>query len=134
MDTYVVKVRRRWFDAIESGLKTVEGRKGSLTFVNVKVGDYFRFVSSDGRTYLTKISNIVPYPSVESYLLTEGLNKTLPGVKTLEEGVAIYNEFWTPEDVEKYGVLAFHLTTDSLHLACQKGNVDQVETLIKKKV
>ena len=110
---YEVEVQPRWLQAIESGLKTVEGRKGSPTWSNVKVGDISNFVAPYNRPYSTMIYDIVHYPSVEDYLIHEGLNRTLPGVNSLQEGIDIYLKptgFWSKADVEKYGILAFHLS------------------------
>jgi ASC-1-like (ASCH) protein len=53
------------------------------------------------------IKKIVNYDSFEEYLSTEGLSKTLPGIKTIADGIAIYRQFYT-EQQERQGVLAIH--------------------------
>ena len=49
------------------------------------------------------------YKCFESYLYTKGLNKTLPTIENLEDGLKIYHIFYKPKEEEKYGVVALEL-------------------------
>lgn len=111
MKFFSLEVEKRWYDAIGEDLKTIEGRKGSPTWTQVEVGDVFTITSPKAAVgFLMQVNQIVSYPSIEEYLIQEGLRRTLPGVKTIVEGVQIYSQWWTPKEVEEYGILAFHLT------------------------
>jgi len=58
---------------------------------------------------LTKIVGKRAYSTFKEYLETEGLDKCLPGIETIEDGVGVYYKYYTPEDEAKYGVLAIEL-------------------------
>ena len=87
------------FDLIKSGKKTVEGRKNNEKYQEYRVGDYIKFYCDKERGcrkkeyLLTKITKINKYKTVEDYLRKETLKKALPCVKTIKEGVEIYNLF-----------------------------------------
>jgi len=83
------------FDYIKSGVKTVEGRKNSPTYQEYNEGDYLNFVC-EKQKLMTIITYINKYETVEDYLNKETLKKALPCVKTIEEGVEIYNK-WTSQ-------------------------------------
>ena len=103
------------FDLIASKAKTIEGRKNSPTYQAYKAGDYLNLINSDNRTLMTLITKINKYSDVEEYLKTETLKKALPCVKTISEGVKMYNKWTTPEEREMlrkkygYGFLAIHI-------------------------
>ena len=87
------------FDLIKSGKKTVEGRKNNEKYQEYRVGDYIKFYCDKKRGcrkkeyLLTKITKINKYKTVEDYLRKETLKRALPCVKTIKEGVKIYNLF-----------------------------------------
>lgn len=103
------------FDLIASKQKTIEGRKNSPTYQAYKAGDYLNLINSDGRTLMTLITHINKYSDVEEYLKTETLKKALPCVKTIHDGVNMYNKWTTPAEREMlrkkygYGFLAIHI-------------------------
>ena len=59
--------------------------------------------------YFRKIIKIVNYKSFREYLTQEGLKRTLPSIKTLDEGVNIYYQYYTKENEDKYGILAIYI-------------------------
>lgn len=101
------------FDLIKSGEKTVEGRKNNEKYQEYKVGDYIKFYCDKKRgcrkkeNLLTKIIKINKYRTIEDYLRKETLKKALPCVKTIKEGVNIYNLFSSKSErdalMKKYG-------------------------------
>jgi ASC-1-like (ASCH) protein len=105
-----IGIQKRWMDAILSGEKTVEGKKGSPRWTDLKKGDKITFFVDDtpncNLECTCDIIGIRHYPSLTSYLETEGLRSTLPGIQTLDEGVELYREYWTPHEILLYGVLA----------------------------
>ena len=81
------------FTLIKNGVKTVEGRKNSEKYQKYKKGDTLIFVCGKEKIK-TQITYIHRYKTVEDYLKRETLKRALPCVKTIKEGVEIYN-LWT---------------------------------------
>jgi ASC-1-like (ASCH) protein len=101
-------VQNPWFDHIKNNKKTVEGRLNKGGFKNLKV-DQLLIFENDGKSVLVKIKKINLYKSFESYLMQEGLRKTLPGIETIQDGVNIYRKFYSAEMEQQYGILAIHI-------------------------
>jgi len=97
-----------WFTFIRQETKTVEGRKNLPQFKDWQVGDTLIFFL-DEKEFCTKIIDLRHYSSLEDYLRTEGIAKVLPGVKSLEEGLAIYYQWSKPEEIIQYGFLAIEV-------------------------
>ncbi len=109
--TYDEHLSEPWFSLILLGLKTVEGRKNKGRFREMKINDIINFSNSDiiPRSVRTKIVSKNIYLTFAAYLETEGLEKCLPGISTLDEGLAIYYKYYTKEDEANYGVVAIGL-------------------------
>ncbi|MQL86960.1 hypothetical protein Taro_019490, partial [Colocasia esculenta] len=56
------------------------------------------------------LNHVKKYPSFLEMLKAESLTKVLPGVKTIEEGVQVYRNFYTEEKEKKSGVLAISVS------------------------
>ena len=104
-ETYHMNVQEPWFTFIKNGDKTVEGRLNKGRFAELKVGDIIIWQQE----CQVKISYIKKYDSFKEMLEEEGLDKVLPGIKTIDDGVKVYRKFYTEEDENKFGVLAIGL-------------------------
>jgi len=106
-----LNVSPRWFAAIQQQKKTIEGRLHRGKFKTPRQGDVFVFRRADRPNVVAIriVSRRVRYPSFEEYLSQEGLARTLPGVKTISEGVRAYRCFYSEELERAHGVVAFHL-------------------------
>ncbi len=109
-----IQCNEPWFGYIKSGKKVVEGRKGSPSWSSIKVGSLIQFVNAQvsGESFLAKVCGVSVYvgPSaLRDYLAAETLARTLPGVTTIEDGEKIYRQWWTQDEIEKYGVLGLAL-------------------------
>lgn len=97
------------YQYIIDGIKTVEGRKNSEQYQKIQKDDMILFEYRDkGRdkdSILCKVTYVNKYKDVKSYLETETLEKTLPCVKTINEGIKIYESFVSKEQIEKLGFL-----------------------------
>jgi len=100
-----------WFTLISLGLKTVEGRKNKGKFKDMQIGDIIQWHNEDfkERKILTKITGKSEYKTFEEYLTSEGLNKCLPGMPSIEHGLSVYFKYFTKEDEAKFGVVAIRL-------------------------
>ena len=108
MTTYEISVSNPWFDYIKNKKKKVEGRLNKSVFAQLKKGDIVIFTYNDMKIK-TKIKRITKYNSFNDYLMQEGLRTTLPNIKTIDEGIAIYREFYSEEKERDYGVLAIKI-------------------------
>jgi ASC-1-like (ASCH) protein len=103
-------VSEPYFTFIKKGIKTIEGRLNKGSFTDICIGDtVIWFTSNSAEQVKTKIVKINKYDSFYKYLKKEKLKHTLPNVKNIEDGVAIYYKFYTHVDEHKYGVLAIHI-------------------------
>ena len=102
-----------WFSAIRAGDKTVEGRLHKGKFAGLAPGQVLA-ISKSGSTRTRKlvavVTRVVRYTSFHQYLCQEGLARTLPGVHTIEAGIAVYRRFYPVEQEREHGVAAIHIT------------------------
>lgn len=103
-----LSLKQCYFDAIKSGIKTVEGRLNSHKFKDLKSGMTIIFSSVDTHeTIICTVISIHVYATFEEMLIHEGLENMLPGVTSLDEGVNLYENFeGYCEGVRKVGALA----------------------------
>ncbi len=122
-----IGVSEPWFRALRDGAKTVEGRLHKGKFAALRPGTVLVVTrssagaaqarsasppsSSSARTrpFVAVVTRVLRYASFAEYLCQEGLARTLPGVKSLEDGVAVYRAFYSAEDEEQHGVAAVHV-------------------------
>jgi ASC-1-like (ASCH) protein len=111
IETLKFNVSEPWFSLIYIGLKTVEGRKNTGRFKEMKVGDIIEWQNNDfkPRSIKTKIVGKSEYKTFKEYLETEGLEKCLPSIPTIEDGLSVYYKYYTKKDEEMYGVVAIRL-------------------------
>jgi ASC-1-like (ASCH) protein len=95
-----------YFEQIKSGKKTVEGRLLTQKYLAIKVNDIIRFESNQ-QFVDVKVTHLNKYSNFKMMLAAEGLQSCLPGIKDINEGVAIYHSFPSYRENEKvYGVIA----------------------------
>jgi ASC-1-like (ASCH) protein len=112
MTTYTKHLSEPWFSLIKIGAKKCEGRLNKGDFSEMKKGDFIIFENNDfnfPRSFRCKITSIHNYNSFQNYLQTEKLEKCLPGIDTIEEGISIYYKYYKPEDELQYGIKAIRL-------------------------
>jgi ASC-1-like (ASCH) protein len=105
---YRKHVSEPWFSLIASGAKTCEGRLWKGDFRTMGVGDVLEFYCED-RVCRARIVGISVYDSFGGYLLGEGLDRCLPGIGSLKEGVAVYRQYYSERDESASGVVGIRL-------------------------
>jgi ASC-1-like (ASCH) protein len=103
---YELNIDERWLKYIIEGRKTIEGRLNKNKFKFMRCGDMIVF----NGIIKKEIISIRYYNYLEDYLRTEGLNKCLPDIENIYDGINIYREFYPVEDEIKYGIIAIELT------------------------
>lgn len=114
-----IGVSEPWFRALRDGAKTVEGRLHKGKFAALRPGTVLVVTRSSAgssagssartRPFVAVVTRVLRYASFAEYLCQEGLARTLPGVKSLEDGVAVYRAFYSAEDEAQHGVAAVHV-------------------------
>lgn len=102
-----------WFSKIRSGVKTVEGRKYSTKYLNLKCGDLLEFYC-DNESFLTEVVELKVYKTLEEYLETEGFQNVLPDVNSFEEAVKVYLQYNSRDELRRAGgFLGIHIRVKS---------------------
>ena len=102
-------VKPLYFDLIRTERKVVEGRLKKPSLDSIKIHQVIHFISSIHiqNKLEARVTYLKTYLSFREMLHYEGLDRCLPGVRTLEEGINIYYGFPSyREDEKRYGVLA----------------------------
>jgi ASC-1-like (ASCH) protein len=106
------KLARRYFNDICSGKKTTEGRINRDKFRNFKANDIIEFVCADNPddVIICTITAVNNYKSFREMLEQEGIQKCLPGIRKISEGVKIYHQIPGYEEGAKdCGVLGIRI-------------------------
>ena len=107
-----LSVSEPYFTLIDRRLKTIEGRLNKGKFADLEKGDEVVWFHQEGdkiRECKTLITNIRHYTTFGEYLKKETLKRTLPGVPTIECGVAVYRQWYNEEKEKEFGILAIEL-------------------------
>lgn len=99
---YTIEVR--WWDLLRSGEKKYECRLSNEIEDNLFIGKSLIVKSEDGSEFRAKISDLRYYTNFSKAF--EDLGQDLVPIED------IYNEFYTDEEVEKYGVIAIGIEID----------------------
>ena len=97
-----------WFTFIRQGVKPVEGRKNSPKYQKIQVGDFIEF-SNGKESFLSVVTEIRSFVSLEDYLRDVTLSKALPSVSSFEDALHIYHQWSTPEEIQKHGFLGIFI-------------------------
>lgn len=98
----VLGVRDPWLFYIQIGKKTVEGRPGDVNKFRDWIGKTVKFVNKT-RSFPVKVVAVRHYSTLKEYLEAEGYDKVLPGIKSFDEAINMYHEFYSDEDIKKRG-------------------------------
>jgi len=106
--TITLRVQPHYFSAIASGKKCVEGRLRKPNLASLHVGERIIFENhaNADETLQAKITFLHEYTSFQEMLVSEGVEKCLPGISSLEQALAIYHSFPGYKENESAGVLA----------------------------
>lgn len=104
-------LKKKYFDAIKLGTKTVEGRLDGEKFKDLKPGMKISFTTiATNEVIWCVIEAIARYQNFADMLHAEGVENMLPGVISLTDGVAIYEGFpGYAQEVTKRGAVAIRI-------------------------
>lgn len=104
MAIFNIHCKDPWFSYIRQGVKPVEGRKKTHTYKKIKVGDQIHFINGQ-ESFLADVTEIREYASIEKYFEDVTLEKALPGINSVEEGLNVYYQWSTEQQIRQYGFL-----------------------------
>ncbi len=87
-------------DYIKNGVKTVEGRKNSSKYQNIRVGDTIVIHTEGEDDVQVEVVYVRKYTTLEEYLDKEGFDIAIPCAKDKQDAIRIYNQ-WSSEDVRE---------------------------------
>jgi len=110
MTVYEKNLSEPWFSLIKLKNKSVEGRLNKGDFANMAVGDFIIFTNNElgfERKFTVEIYKINCFENFQEYLENETLERCLPGIDNMEDGLNVYYKYYTKEDEIKYKIKAF---------------------------
>lgn len=110
MTSYEKNLSEPWFSLIKLHIKTVEGRLNKGDFANMNIGDIILFTNNElgfERTCKMQIKKIAYYDDFKTYLENEKLERCLPGIDNIEDGLNVYYKYYKKNDEAEYKIKAF---------------------------
>ena len=107
MITLDVEVQQPYFDAIQNGTKTMEGRLAQHKYTDLQPGDILRFSNPSGTQSLNKtVAHIHRFPTFAAAFETEDFKQAIPDAGSAEDAIAVYEQFY-PSSVQKQTGIVF---------------------------
>lgn len=109
---FIKNVSEPWFSLIKCQLKRVEGRLLKGDFLEMNKGDYITWTNNDlgfSRSCKTMITSVHHYNNFKDYLNSEGMNKCLPGIDNLDQGLSVYYRYFSKQQEQSFGIVAIRL-------------------------
>lgn len=110
MATYQTHRQDPYFAYPKSGQKTIAGHVREDKYRLVRPGGYFRVDNHDDTEAVeVRVLRVANYRSFRELLETEPLKKVLPDVDSVDDGIKVYRQFYTPEQEKAFGVVALEV-------------------------
>jgi thymidylate synthase len=108
---WTLAVAEPFLSQLRAGTKTVEGRLNTSERSEISKGDIIHFIPvlKSGSVFVGRVESVARYPGFKELLTTEGLEQVLPSIASLEEGVAVYRQFYRQDQEQEYGALAIRI-------------------------
>ncbi len=107
-NTYTITVKEPWFTFIKEGKKKIEGRLNRGLFQKINKDDIIIWIHGDKKSKV-KITDKRKYDSFKEMIETEKLDKVLPSINTLDDGVKVYRQYFSEHDEITNGVVAIEM-------------------------
>lgn len=99
-----IDVQEPYASFIRNGSKKVEGRLAKEKYRTLQPGN---LIAINDEKY--EVINIRIYSTFEEMIQNEGIKNVIPEAKDLESAVNVYYKFYTPEEEQKYQVIAIEI-------------------------
>jgi len=101
-DIPILHIREPWLELIRTGKKTVEGRPGPKSKFSRWIGKDLKLISGK-QEVIVSVIDVHHYDDLNSYLDGEGWEKVAPHLKSREETLQAYHQFYTDNDIKTRG-------------------------------
>jgi ASC-1-like (ASCH) protein len=99
-----------WFGYLKSGQKSIEGRLKRGKYAMIQVGDRMEVNNEDESDIVAvEVMGVREYLSFKAMLLSEPIDKVLPGISDINEALSIYRRFYSEDEEKKFGVVAIEI-------------------------
>ncbi|ASJ02073.1 isomerase [Thermococcus profundus] len=105
MATWRMGLQEEYLKAIAEGEKKIEGRLYDEKRQKIRPGDTIIFENK----LMCVVKDLRVYSSFREMLESEGIENVLPGIESIDDGVAVYRRFYSEEKEKKYGVAAIEV-------------------------
>lgn len=106
MQKIEINVQEPYLGYILSGKKTVEGRLNKGKFGSLKNGDILT-IGSTVNEYEVIATQV--YKNFREMIENEGVENVIPDKNSIDDAVAVYYNFYTPEQEKEFGVVAIKI-------------------------
>ena len=106
---HTMKVQTKYYQLLKSGIKTIELRLWDEKRQQIKVGDQIIFsdLSNSNDTFVAQVVALHRANSFDK--LCKIIQPDQAGFSTKEELIDCLQEFYTPENQQKYGVVGIEI-------------------------
>ena len=109
MSSYTISVSDPWFDHLRQGSKRYEGRLYRGLPIYMRRGDTLTIYretpdSKETNSFSCIIEDVLRFETFEESMKTLPLDQILPGIKSISEGIKIYETFAKVTTQKQFGV------------------------------
>ena len=112
MKTWTLRFRvvdKKNFDALRSGIKSVETRAATEKYRQILPGDSL-VITCDGEEMKKRVNSVAVYPSIEDMFKYIPMSTVMPEARTLEEAKKEYYSYAGYEEkIAEHGLIAFEI-------------------------
>lgn len=99
-----------YFTFIKNGQKTIEGRLRKGKYAKIQTGDIIEVNNEDETERIdVLVKRVAYYRSIKEMLTSEPLKRILPNVNTIDQGINVYLEVYSPEQEKEFGTVAIEV-------------------------
>jgi ASC-1-like (ASCH) protein len=102
-------VQQKYYDFIKSGKKTIEGRLAKDKYRLVKVGDEIVFENDTKEELRKKVVGLYVFSTFRDAFQMLDYRLAIPDAQSIDEAVAIYEQFYTLEEQKTNNVIFIQL-------------------------
>ena len=109
--THEMKLKEKYYNYILHGTKRIEIRLLDEKRQKIKIGDTIRFSKYENldESFEVKVIDLLKYNSFEELINNYNIELLADKSMTKEELLEVFNEFYTKEEQDKYGVVGIKI-------------------------
>ena len=109
MEKFVMRVREKYFNLLETGEKTIELRLFDEKRQKIAVGDMIKFIKSEDETQSFEVVVAALHLAENFEKLGSKIDFRQAGFDTLQNMIEVMKTFYLLDDQQKYGVVGIEV-------------------------